>query len=168
MATNKNYSPVVSQAKVVHASQGTATLQGTEFGKTSDYGLGLKRVFHFQYSFANDGGAVGAILPLNGGAVQLPLNAVLIGGVISVTTAPTSGGSATVAIGTSAGSSASSLLAATAISSLTTGLHAIVPVFTAATAVKLTASGYLQITVTTAALTAGVIEGWIEFYVGVN
>ena len=162
MATIKDYSPKVI-VKETHVGKGVATVQGTEFGSQTDTGNGIRRVAHFKYNFSTDGGAVGVITPaLN---VTLPLHAILLGGILNVTTSCTSGGSATVAIGTSAGSSATSLLAATAVASLGAGLIALVPLFSAATAVKLTAQGNVTLTVATAALTAGVIEGWIEFYV---
>lgn len=128
----------------------------TQFGLFASY---------FRYDFAVDGGAIGAITPKL--CEQLPINAIMIGGTFDVTTAVTSLGSATVAIGTTAGSSASALLAATAKASLT--LAALVNgVPTLAVPVKLSAAGYPQITVGTAALTAGVIEGWVYYVRAVN
>lgn len=139
---------------------------GAIFGKGTDNGLGLVRRAKMIYSFAADGGAIGAITPKS--TATLPANAIILGGIINVTTAVTSLGSATVAIGTTAGSAANSLLAATAKATLS--LNALldpVPIYTAATAVKLTAAGSLNITVAVAALTAGVIEVEV-FYVHAN
>lgn len=114
------------------------------------------------YSFATDGGAVSTITP--NGTVALPANAVIVGATVNSTTAVLSAGAATVSIGTSAGSSATSILAATGKASLS--VNAIlngVPVL--ATPVKLTAAGSITFTVGTAALTAGVIEAVVYYYI---
>lgn len=127
-------------------------------------GLNELRTAKCQYDFSVDGGAVGAILPVSG--ATLPSKAIILGGVVDVVTTITGGGGATIALGTSAGSSATSLKAATAIASYTGVALALVPVFTAATIVKLTASGAIQITVGTAALTAGKFNVILAFMVG--
>lgn len=114
------------------------------------------------YSFAVDGGAVSTITP--NGTVNLPANAVIVAATVNSTTAVTSAGAATVAVGTSAGSSTTSILGATAKASLSANaLINGVPVF--ATPVKLTAAGNITFTVGTAALTAGVIEAVVYYYV---
>ena len=117
------------------------------------------------YSFATDGGAVSTITPV--GTVALPDNAVIVAGTVNSTTACTSGGAATVAVGTSAGSSTTALLAATAVASfsLDARINA-VPTF--ATPVKLTAAGNVTVTIAAAALTAGVIEVTLMYYVANN
>lgn len=117
------------------------------------------------YNFGVDGGAVSTITPAL--SVELPDNAVIVAGTVNSTTAVTSAGAATVAIGTSAGSSTTALLAATGKASFT--LDAIlnaVPVF--ATPVKLTAKGNVTFTIGTAALTAGVIEVTLIYFVADN
>ena len=133
-----------------------------DFTQTSSFAIPGALVGHATYNFAVDGGVVGAITP----AVNftLPNKAILLGGVLDFTTAVTSGGSATVAIGTTAGSSVTSILAATAKGSCT-GLVAMVPVFTNATYVKMTAAGQIQITVAVANLTAGVCEIFVYYVV---
>lgn len=114
------------------------------------------------YNFAKDGGVTGLITPAQ--TVLLPKNAVIVGGTINSTAAVTSLGSATLSVGTSAGSSASALLAATAKASLSANaLINAVPVF--ATPVKLTAKGYVTVTVGAADLTAGVVEILLYYYV---
>lgn len=126
------------------------------------HGLGLLRVARAIYSFAVDGGAVSTITPVKTAA--LPDNAVIVGGTVNASTAATSGGSATIGVGTSAGSSTTSILAATAVASFSTdALINAVPVF--ATPVKLTAAGNITLTVAAAALTAGVIEVTVLYYV---
>lgn len=122
------------------------------------------RLFHAQYSFANDGGVIGLITPKNN--ISLPINSVIINFWVNSTTAG-AGATATVAVGTSAGSSAASLLAATAIASfsLNAFIHGIPTPQTATSFVKLTAAGSITITVAVAALTAGIFELYGEFYV---
>ena len=133
-------------------------LQGLNGGA----GLGKLVMAKAIYSFAIDGGVTGLITPKQN--VLLPKNAVIVGGTVNSTTAVTSGGSATLSVGTSAGSSATALLGATAKASLSANavLNA-VPVF--ATPVKLSAKGYITVTVGTADLTAGVVEVTVYYYV---
>lgn len=126
-------------------------------------GLGLVRYAKAIYDFSVDGGAVSTITPISG--ATLPINAIILGGVIDTITALTSSGSATVSIGTSAGSSAASIKAALAYGSYS-GLVAVIPLFTAATMVKLTAAGALTFTIGTAALTAGKLGVTLAYFVG--
>lgn len=128
----------------------------------SSSGLGTLKIARAIYDFSVDGGAVSTITPKK--TVSLPDNAVIIGGTVNSTVAVTSAGAATVAVGTSAGSSATSILAATAKASLSLdALLNVVPVF--ATPVKLTAKGDVTFTIGTAALTAGVIEVTLLYFV---
>lgn len=131
------------------------------FGATQPFGIGGLQVAHAQYNFTNDGGAVGAIIPLNN--VSLPINAVIVGATVNSTTAVTSAGSATLTVGTTAGSSATALLGSTAKASLS--LNALINgAATLAAPVKLSAAGSINVTVGTAALTAGVVEIYVYFY----
>lgn len=128
-------------------------------------GTNTLNVAHALYSFAVDGGAIGAITPVS--TVSIPASAIIVATTINSTTAVTSAGSATVSVGTTAGSSASALLAATGKASFTTdALLNGVPVF--ATPVKMTAAGNINITVGTAALTAGIIEIFVYYTVALN
>jgi hypothetical protein len=128
-------------------------------------GLGFLRVAHAIFDFSVDGGAIGAITPAK--TALIPANAILVGGTVNVPTAVLSSGAATVSVGTTAGSSAAAILAATAKASLSVdaNLNA-VPVF--ATPVKMSAAGSINLTVATAALTAGVIEVFVLYYVAAN
>lgn len=118
------------------------------------------KVAYGKYDFAVNGGAISTITLAGGkGINKLPVNAVILGGTIDVTTALASGGSATISLGTTSGSSASSLKSATAVASWTgAGQLALTPVFTAGTMVKMTAAGSITATIAAAALTAGVFE----------
>ncbi len=128
------------------------------------FGLGGSlRMARAKYSFAVDGGAVGLITPATNAVI--PDNAIIIGGILNPTTALV-GTSSTIAVGTSAGSSAASLKAATAEATYSVdAVLATIPVFTAASAVKLTAAGSITITVAVAALTAGVMEITVFYFV---
>lgn len=140
----------------------TWTLGG---GDSAAAGIGNMRVAHAIYDFGVDGGAVGAITPVL--TAPIPANAILVGGTINVTTAVLSAGSATLAVGTTAGSSATAILGATAKASLTlAALINAVPVFS--TPVKMSAAGNINVTVGTAALTAGVVEVFVLYYVAAN
>ncbi len=129
---------------------------------SKNFGLGLLRTARAKYSFAVDGGLVSTITPVTNATI--PDNAVIVGATINSTTAATSGGAATIAVGTSAGSSTTSLLGATGVASFT--LDALLNgAATFAAPVKLTAAGSITVTVATAALTAGVIEVSVIYYV---
>jgi hypothetical protein len=128
-------------------------------------GISAQRVCHFSYSFAVDGGAVGAITPASN--CTLPINSVITNISLNSTTALlAAGGAATISVGTTAGSSATSMLAATNKTSFSTNafVQGIPVPQTASTWVKMTAAGSMNITVATNALTAGVLEGFV-FYV---
>lgn len=115
------------------------------------------------YSFAVQGGSSAAAINLKGpdGAdCKLPLNAIVMEGLIDVLTAPTSSGSATVAVGT--GQAANDLKTATAKASFTGKLD-VVPVWTAATAIKMTATRTPTVTIAVSDLTAGKFNVFIHY-----
>lgn len=164
----------IIQTDASNSSQANFTQTGTvavpvwtrgTAANTSATGTNSFNVAHAIYSFATDGGAIGAITPVL--TASIPANSILVGATINSTTAVTSAGSATVSVGTTAGSSATSILAATAKASLS--LDALingVPVF--ATPVKMTAAGSINVTVGTAVLTAGIIEVFVYYTVAAN
>lgn len=121
------------------------------------------QVMRAKYDFAKQGGAVGSItlVDSDGQAAQLPSKAIVKQVLIDVITAPTSGGAATLALTT--GQGAGDLLGATAKASFT-GLLAGVPVGSAASMIKLTATRTLSLAVATAALTAGKFDVFVEYY----
>jgi hypothetical protein len=101
-----------------------------------------------KYDFAVNGGAVSTI-PLG---VTLPDNAIIFEGCGDIITAFTStGGTGTIALNANTGGD---LLAAVDADTLA-GVFAIIPVGSAASAVKLTAAREIAITIGTAAITAG-------------
>lgn len=139
-----------------------ANVTEAKISASSGFGLGILRVARAKYSFAVDGGSVGTITPATNATI--PDNAVIVGGTINSTTAATSGGAATISVGTSAGSSTTSLLAATGYASFSADAL-LNSAATFAAPVKLTAAGSITITVATAALTAGIIEITVLYFV---
>lgn len=117
-----------------------------------------KRVAEFRYDFAKHGGAVGDIVLDE----LLPKGAIVTDGMIHVTTAVLSGGSATVALkllGTE------DILAATAKATLALNAKIdAVPDGTSANMIRCTAATGLTVTIATAALTAGAFTCWLEYY----
>lgn len=114
-----------------------------------------------RYDFAQDGGAVGAILLMGG--TFLPSGAVILGGYVEVVTPPTSGGAATIALQIEA---ANDLVNAAAISGApwsTAGRKSVIPAFTGATSLKTTAARDISAVVATAALTAGVFDVYVAY-----
>ncbi len=130
----------------------------------SIWGRGILRTARAKYDFAVDGGAISTITPGSVVNATIPDNAVIVAGTINATTACTSGASATISVGTSAGSSTAAMLALTAVASFSAdAIINAVPVF--ATPVKMTAEGRITFSIAVAALTAGVIEATLFYFV---
>ena len=110
---------------------------------------------HARYDFAVDGGAVSTIVPSN--SAIIPDNAVIVRCYSVVTTAMTSGGSATLAI-TCGGVTCK---AATAFDN---GAFDDEDVTEHTVTDKTTSSTGIQFVIATAALTAGVVEVYVEYY----
>lgn len=107
------------------------------------------------YSFAVDGGAQGTItLRSNDG--PLPNGSVVVGGVLDVTSALDSGGSATAALQVNAANDIVNAAAFGGAPWSTTGVKDVIPDATGSTAIKLTAARNPALVVATADLTAGV------------
>lgn len=123
--------------------------------------FGSVKLARGDYSFAVDGGAVSTIA-LTGASV-LPAGALILSAYIEVTTAPTSGGAATIAV---QAESAGDVQAAAAISGApwsTTGLKLSSARTRAAAPLKLTAASDISIVIATAALTAGEFRVYVEY-----
>ena len=110
---------------------------------------------HAKYDFAVDAGAVSTIVPAN--SAIIPDNAIIVRCYSVVTTAMTSGGSATLALTTGG----VTLKAATAFDNGAFDDEDV----TEHTIVDKTTSGTgIQFVIATAALTAGVVEVYVEYY----
>jgi len=114
------------------------------------------------YDFAVDGGAVGTIT-LRSDDGPLPIGSYIMGGILEVTTALDSGGSATAAIQVEA---ANDTVTATAFGSSpwsSTGRKSLIEVSTGATSVKTSAERKPALVIATAALTAGVFNVILQY-----
>lgn len=128
-------------------------------------GSGLqKRAGVWEYSFALDGGAVGTIaLRSVDGPRSLSAASIVVNSLVEVLTVPTSGGAATLAAQIEA---ANDVVNAAVISGApwsTVGRKAGIPV-SATTSLKTTAARNPSLVVGTAALTAGVIRLYAEWF----
>lgn len=121
------------------------------------------------YDFTKNGGGTGSSHVLRdangGGYAVLPKHAIIKDCLIQGVTTPTSGGSATIAIGAT---TANDLKTATSYSSFASGLLvACVPTGSAANMIQVGGGPvWLTATIGTAALTAGKINVFIEYYLG--
>jgi hypothetical protein len=154
---------IISGGRVIEGSyprSGSVGVNAEATASTPAVGGALKWV-RARYSFAADGGAVGAIALV--GSTVIPSGAAILGGFVDVITPPTSGGAATIAIQIEA---ANDIVTAAAISGApwsTAGRKSVIPVFTGATTVKTTAARDISAVVATAALTAGVFDVYIAY-----
>ena len=110
---------------------------------------------HAKYDFAVDTGAAGTIVPDN--SAIIPDNAIIVRCYSVVTTAMTSGGSATLALTTGG----VTLKAATAFDN---GAFDDEDVTEHTVVDKTTSSTGIQFVIATADLTAGVVECFVEYY----
>jgi hypothetical protein len=117
-------------------------------------GTRLLKSYTGEWDFAQDGGAASTIV-LRSQDGPLPIGSIVLGGVLDVTVAALS---ATGTMAFSTGQTGADLLAATGQAGLTIGLKAIIPVFTAATMIKLTADRAPTVVIATAAFTAGTLR----------
>jgi hypothetical protein len=136
-------------------------------GKTVEgaQGRSQRRTAVYDYDFAVDGGAVGtiALRPGRGTPPSVPLDAIIDRAMIEVLVVPTSGGAATVSCGVEA---AADVQAAAAISGApwsTAGRKNGTPQ-AAATSLKTTAARTPSIVVATAALTAGRVRLYLDYF----
>jgi hypothetical protein len=146
---------------LLNKGAGTSTAAKVRLGNVLKEQLG---VAIGNYSFAVQGGAVGAISlrDADGQPLKLPTNALIKNVIINVITTPTSGGAATISVGIV---SANDLLLATAVASVAGNLQGIPDDATVADFIKLSSEQTVDITVAVAALTAGKFNVLIEYVV---
>lgn len=113
-----------------------------------------------RWSAAVHSSTTGVLKNVDGANCFLPANAIVIGGLIDVVTAPISTGLAVLSVGT--GNSTTDLKAATAKASFT-GRMDVIPTRVAATTIKVTAVKNPIITITGGAVTTGVFNVFIEY-----
>lgn len=141
------------------------TMGGDTATADSAYGIHAMKWAKVVYDFAVDGGAVSTITPAS--TVTLPVGAIIYGGLLEVLTAATSGGSATVAVQAQAANDIINAAAYGGAPWSTTGIKAIIPVMTAATAVQIaTTAKQIKVVVGTAALTALKFNLHLAYFLG--
>ena len=118
-----------------------------------------QRIAKATYSFATDGGAISTITPSISDII--PANAIVTAVYTDVTTTATSSGAATVAIN----AGATNLVAAATLGTLAWNSAAKTKqtLASSATAIKPTAAGRITLTVASFALTAGVVNVYVEY-----
>jgi len=118
-----------------------------------------QRIAKATYSFATDGGAISTITPSISDII--PANAIITAVYTDVTTTVTSGGSATVAVN----AGATVIVTAATLSTLVWNSTAKTKqtLAASATAIKPSAAGRITLTVAVAALTAGVVNVYVEY-----
>lgn len=144
-------------ADVTPAAPGTSPYLLYTPKNTSYLGVNVSR-----YDFTADGGAVSTLTPLGTDAV-IPAGAIVIISQFKVTVA-FAGATATLSMGTTAGSSNTAFLNAVAVASLTANAI-IAGAATIAAPVRLTAAGLVNVTIGTAAFTAGSGELYLVYFV---
>ena len=111
------------------------------------------QVIKATYDFTLDGGAIASVNLVN--SPVIPAGMIVFGGLIDGITLPVGPG-ASIAVGFGTGAQAAALKAATVIATYAAGsVLAIIPVWTAASAVKVAADSKISVTVSGAVLTAG-------------
>ncbi len=115
----------------------------------------------FEYTVADDGGGIG----FHNLDIELPADTLVWDGLLQIGVAPVSAGAATVAIKVEAPAlAAGDLLAATPIAWLGVGLLDVIPDGTAAMAIRTTRPQQVKLEIRVAALTAGVLRGYIRCF----
>jgi len=138
--------------------------QGLFLPATAGSGLGSTGVAKMSYDFASHGGAIGTIIPNSSPIV--PVGAIILGGVINVTT-QLQGAGASIALGLGSGAQLAALKAATAVATWVVGITIpLIPLYTAATYVKVLASAPLSMTISGGALTAGKMDVNVSYVQG--
>lgn len=156
ITTGNSYRNVGTLASPIWSAAGNSVIQNG--------GLGVVGNAKMTYDFAVDGGAISTITPAN--SPTIPQKAIILGGVIDITTTVAAGAGATIALGLGSGAQVAALKAATGFATYTAGLVALIPVFTAATAYKVTAAARLTLTIATNTVTAGKFDVNVVYVMG--
>jgi hypothetical protein len=132
-------------------------------GTTATSGLSQLGICRVLYDFAVDGGLVSAIVPAS--AVALPAKAIVLSAYAHVLTLFTGGGGATIALSIEGANDIRTAATITTGGFDSTGMKALIPVGTAATAVVCTVARKLTLSVAVAALTAGKAVFYLTYVV---
>ena len=154
--------PVISGGKVIEGALGRGGDPVAESTAGDPFVSGSIRTARARWSFAVDGGAVGSI---NGiGSNIVPSGAVVVGTLINVVTAVTSGGAGTLAVGVEAAGDQQTAAAVSGAPWSTTGWKWATQTLTTAPDVT-TQARDIVFTIATAALTAGVVDVYVFYLV---
>jgi len=154
---------MITDGTIATADLADAAITEAKLATSSGFGLGALRTARATYVIS-DGATVGTQTLAT--TATIPDNAIIVGGIINSTTAVV-GSTSSVAVGTTAGSSTTSILGATAESTLS--LDALVnSAATFASPVKMSAAGDINVTISGNALTGGVIEITVLYFVAAN
>lgn len=154
--------PGVTPLGVGAASIAAGAITEAKLDPATNNVLNAGRWARYLYDFSTLGGAVSTIA-LTGAA--LPAKAIVIGGIMRVLTAITGGAGTTAGVDLEA---ASDIILATIVAGApwsTTGRKAIIPVFTAATAVETTQARTPTITVGVNPITAGKFNLFLQYVI---
>lgn len=154
-----------ARAAIAAGKNGTIWMEPLSVHSVAEMPAVARKTKKFIYSFASDGGAVGAITlkDENGDTSKLPADACIASAFYEVVAAPTSGGAATIALGYTGNDNA--FLAALAYNDAALALDKFVGA-NAELPIKVTSEVSVLLTVATAALTAGVIHVTVEYFQG--
>ncbi len=115
----------------------------------------------FEFDVSKDGGGIG----FHNLDIELPADTLVWDGMLQVGVAPTSAGAATVAIKIEAAAGApGDLWAASPFAWLGVGLHDVIPNGTAVRAIRTTRAQQVKLEIRGAALTAGLLRGYIRCF----
>lgn len=151
----------ISGGRVIEGGVGRSGALSAEVTAGAPAVYGALRWVRADYSFAADGGAVGTLALV--GTTVIPSGAIVLGGLLEVTTPPTSGGAATIAVQVEAANDTVNAAAISGAPWSTAGRKSVIPVFTGATSLKTTTARDVSIVIGTAALTAGVFTIYLAY-----
>ncbi len=136
---------------------------GTTNADSSSFGTVAMGVCHFEYNFANDGGAASStIIPKNN--CVIPANSIITGSAIYASTALIGAGSLSIGV-SGTGGGVAILLGATAAASVTGILQSVIVPQTASGFKRITTAGAGEVATTVGTITAGVCDVWVYYIV---
>ena len=163
MSYNKGQGQFGSRGNVWAMLKSLGLGQGAN-NPSQQVGFGALQVAKATYDFTVDGGAIGTITPAS--SPIIPIGAIVLGGILHASVAPTSGGGATLAFGLGSGAQAASLKAATAIATFVINTPvSVLPIWTSGH-FKVAADTKITMTIAAATLLTGKIDVHIVYVMG--
>ena len=154
---------VVYQVPLMGTAVNVAPVAPFQVGPSTTYGQVIPNVCHAQYNYANDGGAISTITPVNG--CTLPANAMVFEEIIyNSTAAAGTGGTLSIGIGASHAALMTTGTGAVANLSGSTFLQGVVVPQTASGFIHVASASAINFTIASTPFTAGVVDVYV-FYV---